>query len=170
MTPEHHFSVALEWTGNRGTGTSGPRDFSREHVLSLAGKPDLLGSAAPVFHGDADRWNPEELLIGALAQCHMMSYFYLAAKHGIAVTSYTDDAAGTIRMNGAGGRFTEVTLRPRMTIATGDLDLAIRLHDEAEQICFIAQSVNFPVRHEPEITLAEAAAPAEPNLAASATD
>ncbi|WP_167047422.1 OsmC family protein [Salinibacterium sp. ZJ454] len=168
MTPEHHFSVALQWTGNRGTGTSGPRDFSREHVLSHDGKPDLLGSAAPVFHGDADRWNPEELLIGALAQCHMMSYFYLATKHGIAVTSYTDAASGTIRMNGAGGRFTEVTLRPRMTIASGDLELALRLHDEAEQICFIAQSVNFPVRHEPEITVA--GAEAQPDLASSATD
>ncbi|WP_157155587.1 MULTISPECIES: OsmC family protein [unclassified Diaminobutyricimonas] len=154
MTPEHHFEVSLRWTGNRGTGTSGTRDFSREHLLQIDGKPDLLGSAAPVFRGDADRWNPEELLIAALAQCHMMSYFYVATRDGIVVTDYTDAATGTIRMRGAGGSFTSVTLRPRMTIAAGDLDLAHRLHDEAEQLCFIAQSVNFPVIHEPEITLA----------------
>jgi organic hydroperoxide reductase OsmC/OhrA len=153
MTPEHHFAVSLRWTGNRGTGTSGPRDFSREHLLQIEGKPDLLGSAAPVFRGDADRWNPEELLIAALAQCHMMSYFYVAARDGIVVTDYTDAATGTIQMQGAGGRFTSVTLRPRMTISAGDLDLAYRLHDEAEQLCFIAQSVNFPVAHEPEITV-----------------
>lgn len=151
MNQQHRFTVALEWTGNRGTGTSGPRAFGREHTVTAAGKPALLGSAAPPFRGDADRWNPEELLIAALAQCHMLSYFYLAAQHGIRVSSYTDEASGVVRMEGVGGRFTSVTLRPRMSIASGDPGLARALHDQAEQICFIAQSVNFPVLHEPEI-------------------
>lgn len=151
MRAEHRFDVSLRWTGNTGSGTSGPRAFSRQHLLSVAGKPELLGSSAPVFHGDAERWNPEELLIAALAQCHMLTYFYLAAKNGIAVTSYSDAAVGTIRTEGAGGRFTEVVLNPRLTIESGDLHLAQRLHDDAEALCFIAQSVNFPVRHRPQI-------------------
>lgn len=150
---EHSFAVSVEWTGNRGTGTSGHRDFGRDNTLTTEGRPPLLGSAARVFHGDADRWNPEETLMAALVECHLLSYLYLAAKNGIVVESYTDAATGSIQTRGEAGRFTEVVLRPRVTISSGDPDLAQSLHDEAERICFIAQSVNFPVRHEPETTV-----------------
>ena len=146
---DHSFAVSVEWTGNRGTGTSGYRDFGRDNTLTTQGRPPLLGSAARAFHGDADRWNPEETLIAALVECHLLSYLYLAAKHGIVVEAYTDDATGSIRTEGEGGHFTEVTLHPRVTISSGDPALAQSLHDEAERICFIAASVNFPVRHEP---------------------
>ena len=146
---DHSFAVSVEWTGNRGTGTSGYRDYGRDNLLTTAGRPPIEGSAAKPFHGDPDRWNPEETLIAALVECHLLSYLYLAAKHGIVVESYTDDASGTIVTEGEGGRFTEVVLRPRVAISSGDPDVAQTLHDEAERICFIAQSVNFPVRHEP---------------------
>ena len=148
---DHSFAVSVEWTGNRGTGTSGVRDFGRDNTLTTDGRPPLYGSAARAFHGDADRWNPEETLIAALVECHLLSYLYLATKHGIVVESYTDGATGTIATEGEGGRFTEVTLRPVVTISSGDPELAHSLHDDAERICFIAQSVNFPVRHEPVI-------------------
>jgi len=147
----HSFAVSVEWTGNRGTGTSGYKDFGRDNTLTTEGRPPLLGSAARVFHGDADRWNPEETLMAALVECHLLSYLYLAAKNGIVVEAYTDDATGSIQTEGDAGRFTEVTLRPKVTISSGDPDLAQSLHDEAERICFIAQSVNFPVRHEPTV-------------------
>jgi organic hydroperoxide reductase OsmC/OhrA len=150
---QHSFAVSVEWTGNRGTGTSGHRDFGRDNTLTTDGRPPLLGSAARVFHGDADRWNPEETLMAALVECHLLSYLYLAAKNGIVVESYTDAATGSIATEGDGGRFTEVTLHPRVTISSGDPALARSLHDEAEKICFIAQSVNFPVTHEPVIEL-----------------
>jgi organic hydroperoxide reductase OsmC/OhrA len=158
---DHSFAVSVEWTGNRGTGTSGYRDFGRDNTLTTDGRPPLLGSAAKVFHGDADRWNPEETLMAALVECHLLSYLYLAAKNGIVVESYTDDASGSIRTEGEAGRFTEVTLRPRVTISSGDPALAQSLHDEAERICFIAQSVNFPVRHEPTTEVTPAAVSAE---------
>jgi organic hydroperoxide reductase OsmC/OhrA len=148
---DHSFAVSVEWTGNRGTGTSDYRAFGRDNTLTTDGRPPLYGSAARVFHGDADRWNPEETLIAALVECHLLSYLYLAAKNGIVVESYTDGATGSIVTEGEGGRFTEVVLRPRVTISSGDPALAQTLHDEAERICFIAQSVNFPVRHEPTI-------------------
>ncbi|MDM4763489.1 OsmC family protein [Galbitalea sp. SE-J8] len=150
METDHHFAVDLEWTGDRGEGTSSYRGYSRANTATVAGKPELLGSAARVFHGDADRWNPEELLVAALSECHLLSYLHVAVKHGIVVTGYTDAATGTMRQEGDGGRFTSVTLRPRVTISAGDPELATALHGEASALCFIASSVNFPVRHEPE--------------------
>ncbi|MEO5535150.1 MAG: OsmC family protein [Pseudolysinimonas sp.] len=157
MAQDHTFSVALSWTGNRGTGTSGSRDFGRDHVVSLDGKHLIEGSAARAFHGDLERWNPEELLIAALSQCHLLSYLYVAVQNGIVVASYTDAAVGTLVTDAdGGGRFTEVVLRPVVTISAGDPDVATRLHAEANRLCFIASSVNFPVRHEPSIQVVSA--------------
>ncbi len=152
MRHEHNYAVAVEWLGNRGTGTSGYRDYGREHVVRAAGKHELEGSSDRVFHGNADRWNPEELLLAALSQCHLLSYLHVAANAGVIVTGYTDAAVGTmVQTPDGGGRFTSATLRPRVTISSGDAELARALHAEASAKCFIAASVNFPVHHEPEI-------------------
>ncbi len=152
MDADHLFLASLTWTGNRGTGTSATRAFGRDHVVSVAGKPDIHGSAARVFHGDVDRWNPEEMLIAALAQCHLLSYLYVAVRNGIVVESYEDAAQGTlVTTPDGGGRFREVVLRPVVTISAGDPLLATTLHAEANRLCFIASSVNFPVRHEPVV-------------------
>ena len=154
MRHEHNYAVTVEWLGNRGTGTSGYRDYGREHVVRAAGKHDLEGSSDRVFHGNADRWNPEELLLAALSQCHLLSYLHVAANAGVIVTEYTDAAVGTMAQTAnGGGHFTSATLRPRVTIASGDADLARSLHAEANAKCFIAASVNFPVHHEPEIVV-----------------
>lgn len=154
MDADHVFLASLSWTGNRGSGTSATRAFGRDHVVSVAGKPDIHGSAARVFHGDLDRWNPEEMLIAALAQCHLLSYLYVAVRNGIVVESYEDSATGTLVTAPDGsGRFREVVLRPAVTISAGDPELATALHAEANRLCFIASSVNFPVRHEPTIVV-----------------
>ncbi|MEF2978198.1 OsmC family protein [Subtercola sp. YIM 133946] len=150
MNAEHHYSVTVEWQGNRGTGTSGYRDYSRQGVIRAEGKIELPSSADRTFHGDRDRWNPEELLLAALAECHMLSYLHVAVQHGVVVTAYEDAAVGTMQQAGQGGRFTEVTLRPVVTLADpGQAELANGLHHEASEHCFIAQSVNFAVLHEP---------------------
>ncbi len=155
MRHEHSYAVTVEWLGNRGTGTSGYRDYGREHVVRAEGKHDLEGSSDRVFHGDPDRWNPEELLLAALSQCHLLSYLHVAANAGVIVTGYTDAAVGTmVQTPNGGGHFTSATLRPRVTIASDDADLARALHHEANRKCFIAASVNFPVHHEPEILVA----------------
>lgn len=152
MNSEHRFTATLVWTGDRGTGTSATRAYGRDHVVSVPGKPDLHASAARVFHGDADRWNPEEQLLAALAGCHLLSYLYVAVANGIVVVGYEDAVEGTLAVTpDGGGRFTEVVLRPVVTIAEGDAELARTLHAEANRLCFIASSVNFPVRHEPVI-------------------
>ncbi|MCZ2404968.1 OsmC family protein [Paenarthrobacter sp. Z7-10] len=151
---QHSYDITVSWTGNRGTGTSGYRDYGRDHEVTAAGRPTLAGSADPTFHGDKDRWNPEQLLLTALAQCHMLSYLHVAVNNGIVVTSYQDNASGTMVLNPDGsGQFSSVTLKPQVVIAdASQQELANRLHAEAAQKCFIARSVNFPVQHQPEVT------------------
>lgn len=152
MDADHRFTAVTAWTGNRGTGTSGPRAYGRDHVVTVDGKPPLQASAARVFHGDRDRWNPEEELLAALSGCHLLSYLYVAVANGIVVESYEDAAEGILTTTpDGGGRFTEVVLRPVVTISAGDPARARELHAEANRLCFIASSVNFPVRHEPTI-------------------
>lgn len=154
MNLDHDYAVRIEWTGNRGSGTEHYRGYSRDHTISAEGNPDILASSDKTFHGAAERWNPEELLLAALSDCHMLSYLHSAVRHGIVVTAYHDDAVGTMRQSGDGGAFTSVTLRPVVTIASGDPEIARAIHAEASANCFIASSVNFPVRHEPSIVLA----------------
>lgn len=156
MATEHNYRVEVEWCGNRGTGTSGYRDYGRELVIRAEGKAELEGSADPTFHGSRDRWNPEELLVTALAQCHMLSYLHMAVREGVVVTAYRDGAVGTMEQEGLGGQFTEVVLRPEVTVADASMvDAARAAHAQAYENCFIARSVNFPVRHEPVIRIAE---------------
>jgi organic hydroperoxide reductase OsmC/OhrA len=149
---EHRYSLAVRWTGNLGEGTSSYRGYSRDHDVQIPGLPVLKGSADPTFHGDRTRYNPEQLLLAALAQCHMLSFLHVAVRHGVVVTDYQDDATAVMRMNRDGsGQFETVTLNPRVRVADpGHVELAGQLHHEANEICFIARSVNFPVLHSPE--------------------
>jgi organic hydroperoxide reductase OsmC/OhrA len=154
MKLEHHYALEIEWTGNRGAGTADYRSYGRDHVVRAEGKHELEGSSDRSFRGDPDRWNPEELLLAALSQCHMLSYLHVAATNGIVVEQYTDAATGTMEQTHyGGGHFTLATLRPRVTISAGDPQRALELHHEASEKCFIAASVNFPVMHEPEVVL-----------------
>jgi len=156
MSRTHRYCATLEWTGNRGQGTADYRAYGREHVVRIAGKPDLLGSADAAFRGDATRHNPEDLLIAALSACHMLWYLHLCADAGIIVTAYSDAAEGRMALDKeGGGRFVEVVLRPEVTIAKGEIAQAEGLHARANALCFIANSVNFPVRHQPAIVHAD---------------
>jgi organic hydroperoxide reductase OsmC/OhrA len=152
----HHYQITVTWTGNRGTGTSGYKAYGRDNEVTAAGCPPIAGSADRTFYGDRDRWNPELLLTAALSQCHLLSYLHVCADAGVVVTGYTDDASGTMAETpGGGGHLTEVVLRPRVTVRDASMaDTALALHEPASARCFIAASVNFPVRHEPEITVA----------------
>jgi organic hydroperoxide reductase OsmC/OhrA len=151
MSRVHHYDVETRWTGSRGRGTTGYRDCDRTHVVRAAGRPDIAGSADPSFRGEADRWNPEQLLVAALSQCHMLWFLHLAATAGVVVTDYADAASGTMQEEpDGGGRFTEVVLRPQVTVADPSmLDAVDDVHERAAKLCFIARSVAFGVRHEP---------------------
>jgi organic hydroperoxide reductase OsmC/OhrA len=147
----HRYAVRVTWTGNRGTGTSGYRDYARDHEVTADRKPALAGSSDAAFRGDPERWNPEELLVAALSQCHLLAYLHLCAVAGIVVTAYADAAEGRMAEHPDGsGEFTEVVLRPEVVLADpGRTAEAAALHERAHDICFIARSVNFPVRCEP---------------------
>lgn len=150
---EHRYSAKITWTGNLGTGTSSYTGYSRDHVISFNNKPPLNGSSDPAFRGDPSRYNPEELLVSALSTCHMLWYLHLCADAGIVVISYEDDAGGTMREgDDMPGGFSEVVLRPRVGISNPQqIALAKSLHEKAHAQCFIANSVNFPVLHEPTV-------------------
>lgn len=155
MNRPHRYRVDVIWTGNRGTGTDGYRNYSRNHVIHVPGKPELAGSSDPTFRGDATRHNPEDMLVAALSTCHMLSYLHMATVAGVVVTDYRDAAEGTMVTEGDGGRFTEVVLRPVVVVtAASDPAKAEAAHEAAHHACFIANSVNFPVRCEPRIVVA----------------
>jgi organic hydroperoxide reductase OsmC/OhrA len=155
MTKTHRYAVTVEWTGNSGTGTSGYRNYERRHEISAgAGKPPIPGSADPAFRGDAARWNPEELLVASLSTCHQLWYLHLCAVARIVVVAYVDHAEGILEETKDGsGRFLSAILRPRVSLAPGaDIAKARELHEAAHAKCFVANSVNFPVQIEPEIS------------------
>lgn len=155
---DHSYTVTVTWSGNTGTGTSAYRGYDRAHEISALGKPDIQASSDPAFRGDPKRYNPEELLVASLSSCHMLWYLHLATSSGVIVRAYEDIAEGVmVEQPGGGGAFTEVVLSPEITVAPGtDLDRARALHADAHAKCFIANSVNFPVRHEPIFNVAAA--------------
>lgn len=152
---DHRYALTVTWTGNTGEGTSTYRGYQRAHTVTADGPGELLGSADRTFHGDRERWNPEQLLLASLAQCHMLSYLHVCVEAGVVVTEYVDRATGSMRTDPDGsGRFTEVVLRPQVTVTdAGMVQAATDAHQRAHQLCFIANSVNFPVRHGPSVRI-----------------
>jgi organic hydroperoxide reductase OsmC/OhrA len=153
---QHTYRVTVEWTGNRGPGTPNHGGYSRDHIIAAGTKQPIAGSSDPAFRGDPARWNPEDLLLASISACHKLWYLGLCAGAGISVVSYRDEAEATMieDPNGA-GRFVSAVLRPKIAIqAGGDMAIANRLHHDAHEYCFIANSVNFPVVCEPIITFA----------------
>jgi len=149
---QHKFQLRTSWTGNTGKGTADYRSYKRDHEIAGDGKQASIPcSSGPVFRGDGARYNPEELLIGSLSACHMLWMLHLCADAGIVVTEYSDAASGVMSEEpDGGGRFTEVTLNPRITITDeARIPDVEALHVKAHELCFIARSVNFPVRHLP---------------------
>jgi organic hydroperoxide reductase OsmC/OhrA len=143
----HQYRVDVEWTGNDGEGAKRYAGYRRDHVIRAEGNPDIPGSSDPNFRGDAARWNPEELLVASLSACHKLWVLHLASVAGVVITAYLDRAEGVMEETPDGsGRFTQVILRPEITVAAGsDISKLDAVHHEAHVKCFIANSVNFPV-------------------------
>jgi organic hydroperoxide reductase OsmC/OhrA len=147
----HHYELTVKWTGNMGTGTSGYDTYSRNHTIVAQGKPEIAASSDPAFRGDGMRYNPEEMLVASLSSCHMLWYLHLCADAGVVVLNYTDNPTGIMtETKTGGGRFSEVTLKPMVIVAEPHMIAqANTLHQKANEMCFIARSVNFPVHHAP---------------------
>lgn len=151
MKKDHHFKATINWTGNMGTGTSDYRAYDRSHSVLIDGKKEILGSSDPAFRGDKSKHNPEDMFISSLASCHMLWYLHLCSDAGIIVTHYTDNATGILTETAeGGGHFSEITLNPEVVVLESSMiDKANELHKKANELCFIANSVNFPVFHKP---------------------
>lgn len=154
----HSYAATVTWSAAEQGPTTDYKSYGRGYRISIAGRPDLLGSSDPAFRGDASRHNPEDLLLAALSGCHLLWYLHLCSQSQISVLDYRDDAtAEMVLERGGGGQFVSALLRPQVTIAAGgDPELAKALHAQAAANCFIARSVNFPVYHEPQISVARA--------------
>jgi organic hydroperoxide reductase OsmC/OhrA len=153
MEKLHHYKAVIQWTGNKGSGTDHYTHYERDYNIHFENKPIINGSSDPAFRGDEKKYNPEDLLVSALSSCHMLWYLHLCSFEGVVVVEYTDYATGIMeeRKDGS-GCFTEVVLNPRVIVSLESMiPRATELHATANQMCFIANSVNFPVKHFPEI-------------------
>lgn len=149
MSNTHNYKTSVTWTGNKGSGTSEYRAYSRDHIIKVDGKHEILASSDPAFRGDSTRYNPEEMFIASLSTCHMLWFLHLCADAGIIVTEYKDEATGSMIEDEYGGRFQEVILRPQITITDETKRLqANELHHKAHKFCFIANSVKCEVNIE----------------------
>lgn len=155
MEKTHHYKTSVEWTGNAGVGTNGYRSYNRSHTILVGDKKPIEGSSDPSFLGDNKKYSPEDLFVASIASCHMLWYLHLCSDAGIIITSYIDHATGAmIETNNGGGRFTEITLHPQITVAEQSMVAnAKSLHTKANELCFIANSCNFPIYHQPVISV-----------------
>jgi organic hydroperoxide reductase OsmC/OhrA len=155
MNKEHHYEVTIKWTGNKDTGTDNYRNYERSHEIKVENKALILASSDPAFRGDKTKHNPEDLLVSSLSSCHMLWYLHLCSEAGVSVIDYSDNATGIlIETSNNGGHFSEVTLNPIVTVTDKTMiEKAIELHKKANKLCFIANSVNFPVHHNPTVTV-----------------
>lgn len=155
MTGTHLYNVRVEWTGNRGSGTVGYRSYDRSHLIHVAGKPSLEGSSDPAFLGNPSQYNPEDMFMASLSACHMLWYLHLCSEAGVKVLSYEDAAVGEMKIEkDGGGAFQKVILNPKVVVAENEMVREARtLHTEANRLCFIANSCNFPVLHAAEVVV-----------------
>jgi organic hydroperoxide reductase OsmC/OhrA len=150
----HHYKITVEWTGNTGSGTRDYKSYTRDYSIQCEGKPEIKGSSDPAFLGDRTRYNPEDMLVASLSSCHMLWYLHLCSEAGVIVIDYKDYAEGVMEETANGsGRFTKVTLKPVVVVKDNTMiEKANALHKRANEMCFIANSCNFPVYHNPTAT------------------
>ena len=153
MSHEHHYTATVTWTGNQGTGTSGYTAYSRNHTISIEGKPDISGSSDAAFRGDKSRYSPEDSFVAAISACHMLWYLHLCAVNNVVVEKYVDQSSAVMTENENGsGQFRQIILKPIVTVQKSEMaDKAMSLHTQTHDMCFLARSVNFEIRHEPVI-------------------
>ncbi|MEK7264287.1 MAG: OsmC family protein [Bacteroidota bacterium] len=151
MHKQHLYNLTVEWTGNKGQGTSDYRSYERSHKVIIDNKTEIQCSSDPAFRGESTKHNPEELFVAAISTCHMLWYLHLCAEAGVIVIAYTDNATGILQeTEDGGGHFTNVTLNPQVIVSDKSMiERANELHQNANKLCFIANSCNFPIHHNP---------------------
>lgn len=140
----HTYSTTLRWTGSTGVGY---RDYPREHSVRASPADATLSlSADAAFRGDVSMLNPEQLLVIAASSCQLLAFLAVAARHGIDVLAYDDEARGEMDQRQVPARIGTITLRPTIRVAAGtDRDEVLRLVELAHEGCYIANSLNTAV-------------------------
>ena len=153
MEKLHQYALTVEWTGNTGKGTTDYRSYERSHLISIDHKLTIEGSSDAAFRGDKTKHTPEDLFVASISACHMLWYLHLCAEAGVTVTKYIDQATATMtEIPGGAGQFTEVILHPQVSVTDSSMiAIAEEQHPRANAMCFIARSLNFPVKHEATI-------------------
>jgi organic hydroperoxide reductase OsmC/OhrA len=144
------FVSHLEWTGATKGSTQDPR-FSRDLAVTLDAAV-LPMSSAPAYRGDPSRTNPEQLFVASVSACQALTYLSLAARNGVAVAAYSDEAEGWLGVVDGKTRMARVSLRPRIVLAPGaDEAKARSLVTKAHDGCFIANSVSTAIDISPTV-------------------
>ena len=155
MNTQHNYKLAVKWTGNQGSGTSNYNEFERSYAIQIENKVVIHGSSDPEFRGDRTKHNPEELLLAATSSCHMLWYLHFCSENKIIVVDYIDNATAILQETENGnGKFSSITLNPIVTVTEkAMIEQATELHKKANEFCFVANSLNFKVEHQPVINV-----------------
>jgi organic hydroperoxide reductase OsmC/OhrA len=140
----HTFALNLRWRNTRAFDGELVREYSHEGFATIPGHAALVTSAAADFGGDPNLWNPEEMLMAAIAQCHLLSFLYIANRDDVEIIDYIDDVEGEMEFSGGTGAMTSVTLKP-LVVTAADAAVIGAMHEEAKGMCVLRQSVNFPI-------------------------
>ena len=149
------YNATVRWNCRESREGFAKGQYSRAHEWSFDGGTIVPASASPHIvpapWSNAAAVDPEEAFVAALSSCHLLSFLYVAAKRGIVVETYVDDAEGVMDRNEQGRlAITRVVLRPRVTYATApDAETEAALHHQAHEDCYIANSVRTEVLVEP---------------------
>jgi organic hydroperoxide reductase OsmC/OhrA len=147
--PDHRYETRLTWSGSTGLGWDG---YDRVHSATAPPADQEIRLTTGESHGDPSILNPEQLLVMAASSCQMLSFLHVAAKARIDVVAYEDEATGVMPEDSEPLRITEITLRPRITVA-GDAseERVHKLVQTAHEHCFIASSLNSAMSIEPSV-------------------
>jgi len=148
---ELEFGTRVRWTGSYVEEQTGGRSYTRDMLVEPPGKPPIAGSASSRFFGDDARYNPEDLMLASLAECHMLTYLALVTKAGIRLAQLEIQVSGTIGTLEGKTRLVRATLTARTRLLSGDPEKARALHTDAHEQCFMSNSVNFPINIQPVI-------------------
>jgi organic hydroperoxide reductase OsmC/OhrA len=153
MAHTHTYRTTISWSGST---AGGYEQYDRTHRIELPpGAPALTASADPAFRGSAALTNPEQLLLAAASSCQMLSFLAIAARSGVDVVSYSDEAEAMMPEDDKPVRITRITLRPRMVVAAGNnVERVLRIVEKAHHECYIANSVTSEIVIEPAVELA----------------
>ena len=128
---------------------------ARRGTLSAAERPNIVVGSPPEFKGDGDVWAPEELLVGSLNTCLMLTFLTMAQGRGLTPVAYESEAEGLLENVEGKFRITEVTVRPRVAVKAEELEAARKIMEGVEAQCFISNSITAKVTLVPELVVAQ---------------